>query len=480
MSQSCGNGKGATNAEGAERDSESTDGRDTFTKCCSDAEQPPESVSQSHVCVESTTSSSHVHAVSQFDQKMREETPAIASEEKGSSPSRSRVKSLFAQHLSSRGQFWSCSKKTSLLLPETLGISVSSSTQKEGDTQKRPSIAPLADASKTGIPHVEPGSRIISQPSHHFIMRRPSQGNVGRSSSQNINESHSRYQHSKKDNHNVFASDPRNGEYVNTAGPVASKSTSSSGMPFHSMPLLQSRPMKNHYDAIAQSYYRHMYGGYPRISQALHQPSMSVGVLDGPNFHSQTQYTAPNSYREIGRYENSDWIPAMQEPPRSRGRPPKPKTERSGPKRPMSAFLWFSKEKRQEIRMTRPGMSLGELTKELSRRWKELSEEDKETWKTAAQKDKLRYEQERVEWEEKIISKKGSDRKLKARHTRIASLEQELEQQSPERKRQRSIPGLDGNPSARNPIASSGLDFLSSEALKQEGLESNSCGGSDE
>eukprot|EP01138_Halocafeteria_seosinensis_P007530 gb/GECG01007696.1/.p1 GENE.gb/GECG01007696.1/~~gb/GECG01007696.1/.p1 ORF type:complete len:477 (+),score=59.82 gb/GECG01007696.1/:1-1431(+) len=115
-----------------------------------------------------------------------------------------------------------------------------------------------------------------------------------------------------------------------------------------------------------------------------------------------------------------------------RGRPPKPKTEKSGPKRPMSAFLWFSKEKRPEIREEKPGLPLGELTKELSRRWKALSEAECEKWKTAAQKDKLRYEQERLEWEQQTSS--SPQKRTTARKHRIASLEQEIETETKQRK----------------------------------------------
>ena len=44
-----------------------------------------------------------------------------------------------------------------------------------------------------------------------------------------------------------------------------------------------------------------------------------------------------------------------------------------GPKRALSAFIYFSKEKRPEVKTNGPDLSFGEIGKELGRWWKELT-----------------------------------------------------------------------------------------------------------
>ena len=52
-------------------------------------------------------------------------------------------------------------------------------------------------------------------------------------------------------------------------------------------------------------------------------------------------------------------------------------------KRPLSAFMKFSQEKRAEVKSANPDITFGEVGRKLGEMWRALSEEQKATYKTA-------------------------------------------------------------------------------------------------
>ena len=65
------------------------------------------------------------------------------------------------------------------------------------------------------------------------------------------------------------------------------------------------------------------------------------------------------------------------------------------PKRPLSAYLYFCADKRPEV--AKKSDSLGEVTKELARKWREIGKnggEEMEKYENLAKADKMRYEKE--------------------------------------------------------------------------------------
>lgn len=72
------------------------------------------------------------------------------------------------------------------------------------------------------------------------------------------------------------------------------------------------------------------------------------------------------------------------------GRKRKKKT--GGPKRPLSAYMFFSSDMRTQLREENPAMSFAELGKEIGQRWKGLT--DKTKYNGLAEKDKKRYRDE--------------------------------------------------------------------------------------
>lgn len=83
-----------------------------------------------------------------------------------------------------------------------------------------------------------------------------------------------------------------------------------------------------------------------------------------------------------------------QPPVNENGRKNKKKQQKdpNAPKRPLSAFLWFSSDERPKAKATMADPTLGNVAKELGRRWAEISDHDKAKYTGLAAKDKARYE----------------------------------------------------------------------------------------
>lgn len=64
----------------------------------------------------------------------------------------------------------------------------------------------------------------------------------------------------------------------------------------------------------------------------------------------------------------------------------------NAPKRPLSAYFFFAKDKRAEVLKKNPGMSVTEVAKALGEQWRGLG--DKSKYEKMAVNDKARYEKE--------------------------------------------------------------------------------------
>uniref|UniRef100_A0A7S0C1Y5 HMG box domain-containing protein n=1 Tax=Proboscia inermis TaxID=420281 RepID=A0A7S0C1Y5_9STRA len=75
--------------------------------------------------------------------------------------------------------------------------------------------------------------------------------------------------------------------------------------------------------------------------------------------------------------------------------PKKKKTKAKGPKKGSSAYIFFSVNKRAEIKASMPEKTTNqELLSEIGRKWKELTVEEKKPFDELALKDKARYQKE--------------------------------------------------------------------------------------
>jgi hypothetical protein len=77
-----------------------------------------------------------------------------------------------------------------------------------------------------------------------------------------------------------------------------------------------------------------------------------------------------------------------------RGKKGKKGKDPNAPKRSMSAFFWFCDEERPKVRKAHSEWTVGEVAKELGRRWATVSDADKARFQKQADKDKARYAKE--------------------------------------------------------------------------------------
>lgn len=67
------------------------------------------------------------------------------------------------------------------------------------------------------------------------------------------------------------------------------------------------------------------------------------------------------------------------------------KKDSGAPKRPLSAYILFCKDHRDEIKNKNPSFKVTDITKELGERWKSITEKDKKKYEKMAGEDKTRY-----------------------------------------------------------------------------------------
>jgi len=86
---------------------------------------------------------------------------------------------------------------------------------------------------------------------------------------------------------------------------------------------------------------------------------------------------------------------ANYKPPKGeKGKKRKRVKDPNAPKRALSAFFWFCNDERPRVKETMQDSTVGEVAKELGRRWNECTDDQKSKYEALAAKDKARYEKE--------------------------------------------------------------------------------------
>jgi len=108
--------------------------------------------------------------------------------------------------------------------------------------------------------------------------------------------------------------------------------------------------------------------------------------------------------------EMQSYVPPPPPPPGPQGINPAIKTESkasrkkkkdpNAPKRSMSAFFWFSADERKKVREVNPNYGVGEVAKELGRRWADADQALKSKYEALAEKDRARYGQEKKAYQQ--------------------------------------------------------------------------------
>jgi leucyl aminopeptidase (aminopeptidase T) len=73
------------------------------------------------------------------------------------------------------------------------------------------------------------------------------------------------------------------------------------------------------------------------------------------------------------------------------GKSKKVKKDPNAPKKGLSAFMLFSRDKRTELKAAKPEVTFAEMGKLLGLAWKELSDKQREVYVKMAEEDKVRY-----------------------------------------------------------------------------------------
>lgn len=74
----------------------------------------------------------------------------------------------------------------------------------------------------------------------------------------------------------------------------------------------------------------------------------------------------------------------------------KAKKDPDAPKRPLSAYMFFSQDQRERVKNANPEAGFGEVGRLLGAKWKEMSEAEKKPYNDMANRDKARAEAEKA------------------------------------------------------------------------------------
>merc|ERR1719219_1166444 len=74
----------------------------------------------------------------------------------------------------------------------------------------------------------------------------------------------------------------------------------------------------------------------------------------------------------------------------------------NAPKRALSGFFWFSQNERHKVKAANPDFGVGDVAKELGRRWAEASEDVKAKYEALAANDRVRYDKEKMAYQSRM------------------------------------------------------------------------------
>ena len=102
--------------------------------------------------------------------------------------------------------------------------------------------------------------------------------------------------------------------------------------------------------------------------------------------------------KERYEFQMKDYVPPPGMPHHFTGRRRRRRVRRerdpNKPKRALSAFFFFAKDIRPGIKEINPDFSVGEIAKELGRRWSEMTDEAKAPYEKQSEDDKARYDRD--------------------------------------------------------------------------------------
>jgi hypothetical protein len=77
----------------------------------------------------------------------------------------------------------------------------------------------------------------------------------------------------------------------------------------------------------------------------------------------------------------------------------KAKKDKNAPKRAISAFFFYQKERRETLKKEQPDLDNKQLISTMSREWNEMKDPQRAAFNKSAEQDKARYEREKKDYE---------------------------------------------------------------------------------
>jgi len=124
------------------------------------------------------------------------------------------------------------------------------------------------------------------------------------------------------------------------------------------------------------------------ISKKCSEKWKTMTPAEKQRFVELAQKDAERYQAEVAAFGGED---AMRK--RKRG-----KKDVNAPRRPLSAFFFFSQVKRPAVQQGHPEWRVGQVAQELGRQWKDLTDVEKKKYEEMATRDKARYEVEMREY----------------------------------------------------------------------------------
>ncbi|XP_045189094.2 high mobility group protein 20A-like [Mercenaria mercenaria] len=85
-----------------------------------------------------------------------------------------------------------------------------------------------------------------------------------------------------------------------------------------------------------------------------------------------------------------------------KGKKRKPTPDVTVPRKPMTGYVIFASQRRQEIKVTNPELAFPEVTKQMGQEWSHMREDDKQRYLKLAQEDKQRYINEMQDFQKSV------------------------------------------------------------------------------
>jgi high mobility group protein B1 len=120
------------------------------------------------------------------------------------------------------------------------------------------------------------------------------------------------------------------------------------------------------------------------ISKKCSEKWKTMSDEEKKRFYELAQKDAERYQAEMAAYGGED---ALKKRKRQKRHP-------NAPKRALSAFFFFSNEKRQEVQQQHPEWKVGNIAIELGKQWKSLTDEERAVYDRKARDDKERYNEE--------------------------------------------------------------------------------------